>query len=305
MRELKILAILVVVIGIIYWGVEPLAHSIMHPAAAPADFQFKDLRDFDMSKADAKKGKDLTMNNCASCHGIAVDGIDAPMDAASAASSFGVVPPDLSHAGAVFDEKYLANFIADPVRAANVAHKFKVSCENMNKEETKKCEMDNEGKLDYPMSAFNGILDDSEIVNIVAYLKSIAPTNLSDKEVFAQACERCHSMKYDGVHALTPDEDLSKYLGAKAPDLSMMIRAKGEHYLNIFINDPQKELAGTAMPRVGVSEDAQKQIVKYIQDVGDSKKAERDSLGIKIMIFFAVLSILAYAWKRKIWKDLH
>ena len=30
MRELKILVIVAVVIGVIYWGVEPLAHSIMH-----------------------------------------------------------------------------------------------------------------------------------------------------------------------------------------------------------------------------------------------------------------------------------
>lgn len=305
MREFKILAILIVVIGVIYWGVEPLAHSVMHPETTPPDFTFKDLRDFDMSKADAKKGKDLAESNCASCHGISSARINAPMDPASAAGAFGVVPPDLSHAGAVFDEKYLANFIANPVRTSLESHKFKVSCEGMSKEDAKTCEASNEGKLDYPMTAFAGILTDAEIADIVAYFKSIAPEKMTDKEVFAQACERCHAVKYDGVSALTPDEDIAKYLGAKAPDLSMMIRAKGKHYLNVFINDPQKELPGTAMPRVGVTEAAQKQIVKYIQDVGDRKRLERNSLGIKIMIFFAVLSILAYAWKRKIWKDLH
>ena len=40
MREIKILAIIVVVIGVIYWGVEPLAHSIMHPKVADAQFDF-------------------------------------------------------------------------------------------------------------------------------------------------------------------------------------------------------------------------------------------------------------------------
>lgn len=305
MREIKILAILIVVIGIVYWGVEPLAHSVMHPKVAPADFKFEDLEAVDMAKADANRGKDLTMSNCASCHGIKSEGMESPMDAASAAGAFGVVPLDLSNAGAIFDEKYLANFIADPVKAAILGHKFKVSCEGLEGEKAKECEMANEGKADYPMSAFKGVLSADEIADIVAYLKSIAPEKLSNKDVFMDACQRCHSMKYDGVMALTPDENLKTYLGTKAPDLSTMIRSKGEHYLNIFINDPQKELPGTPMPRVGVTKEAQEQIIQYIEEIGDSSKHERNTLGIKIMVFFAVLSVLAYAWKRKIWKDLH
>lgn len=51
----------------------------------------------------------------------------------------------------------------------------------------------------------------------------------------------------------------------------MMIRAKGEHGLNIFINDPQKLLPGTAMPRVGLSEQAQKQVIAYLEKAGDRK----------------------------------
>lgn len=302
MRELKILAILVVIIGIIYWGVEPLAHSQMHPKVAPADFNFKDLSDIDMQKADVAKGKSLAMDNCSSCHSFKSQGVEAPMDEASAASTFGVVPPDLSDLGGILDPKFLAHFIADPVKASLVGHKFKVVCEG---EDTKECEEKNQGKADYPMNAFAGILSTEDIVNVVAYLQSIAPKNLSDKEVFEQACQRCHSMKYDKVVALTSDEHLSKYLGSKAPDLSMMIRSKGEKYLNIFINDPQKELNGTAMPRVGLTEKAQHQVISYIEKIGDSKKPERDALGIKIMIFFVVFSLLAYAWKRKIWKDLH
>ena len=305
MREIRILAIVVIIIGIIYWGVEPLAHSVMHPAVAPADFKFKDLKTVDITKADIEKGKELTQSNCASCHGIESEKIPAPMDAASAASSFGVVPPDLSHAGGVFDQNYLYHFIADPVEATRLSHKFKLSCEGLDKVKAKECEANNEGKADYPMNAFKGILSDKEIADIVAYLKSITPAKLSNKEVFAQACERCHSVKYDKVEALTPENDLVKYLGAKAPDLSMIIRAKSEKYLHTFINDPQKELAGTPMPRVGMTQASQEQVVKYLESIGDSKKSQRDSLGIKIIIFFVVMSILAYLWKRSIWKDLH
>ena len=43
MREFKVLAVVVFFTVLIYWGVEPFAHSQMHPHVAPADFAFKDL----------------------------------------------------------------------------------------------------------------------------------------------------------------------------------------------------------------------------------------------------------------------
>ena len=45
MRELKILAVVVALTLITYWGVEPFAHSQMHPHVAPADFAFSDLKE--------------------------------------------------------------------------------------------------------------------------------------------------------------------------------------------------------------------------------------------------------------------
>ena len=53
MRELKILAVVVALTLITYWGVEPFAHSQMHPHVAPADFNFSDLQ------KDIKEIKDL------------------------------------------------------------------------------------------------------------------------------------------------------------------------------------------------------------------------------------------------------
>ncbi len=50
MRELKILAVVIFFTAVVYWGVEPFAHSQMHPHVAPADFAFKDLG------VNAKKG---------------------------------------------------------------------------------------------------------------------------------------------------------------------------------------------------------------------------------------------------------
>lgn len=284
-RELKILAILIIVIGVIYWGVEPLAHSIMHPKVAPADYKFEDLEKISFSAGDIAKGEQIVRDNCIACHSIHSQNIPEPMDAATSASSYGVVPPDLSNVGAVFDHNFLANFLKDPVKAALLTHKFND---------------DNP----YPMPGYEWLSDD-ELSNVVAFFASIAPKELTDKEVFEQACARCHSVKYDHLAAHTLDADLKGYLGASAPDLSMMIRSRGAHNLNVFINDPQKLLPGTSMPRVGLGEEAQKQVVNYLQNVGDSNKAQRDSLGLKIIIFFVVLALIAYAWKRKIWRDLH
>ena len=88
-------------------------------------------------------------------------------------------------------------------------------------------------------------------------------------------------------------------------DLSMMIRARSGEYLNNFINNTQKVLAGTAMPRVGLTQNAQTSVISYMEMVGDSKKDERTSVGIGVMIFFAILSVFAILWKRKVWSELH
>ena len=62
---------------------------------------------------------------------------------------------------------------------------------------------------------------------------------------------------------------------------------------------------GKSMPRVGLTKEAEEQIINYLETIGDSKKTQRDSLGTWIIGFFIILSIIAYLWKSKIWKDLH
>ncbi len=494
MREFKIFIIVAFIIGVMYYGVEPLAHHAMHPATAPSDYAFKDLEkygQFDFSQGDAAKGKDVFEGACASCHTINSQA-DASLNmknpkSALPAGNGAVVPPDLSNAGLIFDNNYLAHFIKDPVRASLLESKFAVACDGIKDEQKKAiCDESNQGKEYYPMQAFDGILSNKEIVDVVTYLKSIAPQHLSDKEVFMEACSRCHSAVYDknqydshffathnaqvesllqkvkdktnetlmdgldaneqkfmdyllamakekekasltaeyldetdegvsnnekinnkefadyggalavlqnaliesdfhkeGVHAATQPDMIKAYLGNTPPDLSMMIRAKGRKELAAFINNPQKvglieiknaiigklvrdrqaqdiaalpttlsqkELlnktkeitsrdaqyygiklpentmkdawqsdddytnmaksmgvmpTGKAMPRVGLTQEAETQVINYLETIGDSKKAQRDSLGLWIIGFFILLSVLAYMWKSKIWRDLH
>jgi ubiquinol-cytochrome c reductase cytochrome c1 subunit len=287
MKELKILAVVIFFTGVVYWGVEPYAHTQLHPHVAPADFNFEDLEK-NTKKGDPAKGAEVfMMAGCTACHGVESQGMPAPMDDATASASFGVVPPDLSSAGYLYDANFLAALIKNPAVALKVEHKFS-------------------DEKPHPMTSFFGLGGDidQEIADMVAYLQSIAPKSMSDKEVYEDACLRCHSIKYDKLYMTTDEEAIVPYMGTVPPDLSMMIRSKGEEYLTTFINNPQKQLPGTAMPRVGLKESTQKQVISYLESVGDSKKAERERVGLYIMGFFVILSIFAYLWKKKVWKEV-
>lgn len=287
MRELKILSLVVAITAVLYWGIEPFAHSQMNPAVAPADFAFEDL-EANNKVGDAAAGAEtFMMAGCIACHGVESQGMDSPMDNETASLSFGVVSPDLGSAAYLYDRNFLAMLIKDPTRALKVEHKF-------NDENP------------HPMSAFYGLGGDidQEVADIIAYLETIAPSKMSNKEVFEDACLRCHDMKYDKLYMPTQAEPLTEYMGTLPPDLSIIIRAKGHNYLNTFINNPQKHLEGTAMPRVGLKKDVQEQVISYLEEIGDSKKDERTKVGIYIIGFFIILSVFAYLWKRKIWKDL-
>ncbi|EHE0266896.1 cytochrome c1 [Campylobacter coli] len=374
MRELKIFLVVVVFTALVYWGVEPYAHSVMKPHVAPANFDYAaedtayakgiiaekeialedakksndakriesaqkdldkakenlakveelwaDVAKIDFTKGNAAKGKEFFNNNCFACHGVKEDDIAANITD----SSLGVIPPDLSSAGVIFDEKFLAALIMNPALALKVDHKFGDA---------------------FIMTAYNSEVsgDSEELVNaniadVIAYLKEAglkfeAKENATikqeaelkyskiedaneksalvekeiafakDKSTFIEACGRCHDIKYDNFFTLSNHNDLANYLGSVPPDLSMMIRSRGEQYLHDFINNTQKLLPGTAMPRVGLTEDAQVKVVSYLEKVGDSKKEERESTGIYIMIFFVILSIFAIGWKRSVWSKLH
>ena len=293
MRELKILAVVVFFTGALYWGVEPYAHTQLHPHVDAPDYTFSDTDDVRAGKTgNVAAGKSLIVDQfqCQSCHSMTVDGakIGASMD-------LGVMTPDLTTAGLIYDERYLAAFIADPAKAAKVAHKFTDGA------------MHPMTKLDIAYDGTFGDDDAQAVADIVAFLKSIAPSSLTNKEVFADACQRCHGIKYGDYYggSMAAKGDVSKYMGTTPPDLSQYIRSRGEHYLHEFINEPGKHLEGTAMPRVGLTHAAEKQVVTYMEEVGDSKKAERNSLAGPFLGYLAIFALFAWLWKAKIWREVH
>ncbi|MDR1461105.1 MAG: c-type cytochrome [Campylobacteraceae bacterium] len=345
MKELKILVVLIIFTFITYYGIEPFAHTQMNPYVAPANFDMEqeDIELADVKIKEAQKAltsaekieatqeqqkaldaaqKDLdaaeesfasykglwesvkeikalegnaTMGNeifsmtCISCHGLKSQGFEPPFDDALSSEAYGVVVPDLGKAGAIYDKNFLAALIINPVHALKLGHKF-------NDEEP------------FPMTEFFGFGGDlnQEVADIVAYLQSVATQEeVSGKEVFEDACLRCHDLKYDNLLRSTEQTALEGYMGSNPPDLSMMIRARSAEYLKTFINDPQKNIPGTSMPRVGLNEKSQNNLISYLEQVGDSKKSERTTLGYYLIGFFIILSVLAYLWKNAVWKELH
>jgi len=342
MREFKILAVVVVLTLITYWGVEPFAHSQMHPATSPANFDFEKA-DRDSSKeaveaakqalAEATKnanekamksakeelaakeafdktinefwdsnkeansltgnvanGEALVTSNCIACHSIESKGFPQAMDHASAAAAYGVATPDLGLSGKIYSKEFLIAFIKNPALGAKVSHTF------------------DDEKI-HPMPGYDW-MSSQEIADMVAYLQSIAPKEVTNKEVFVDACQRCHGLKYADMQkgtmaSFSPHDDITKYMGKLPPDLSQYIVSRGHDFLGKFINDPQKELEGTAMPRVGLTQEAQEQVIKYLEEIGDSKKAERESLGVKFLIYLAIFAVFAFIWKASKWRDLH
>ena len=311
MRELKILAVVVFFTLLTYWGVEPFAHSQMHAHVDGKNFEYADMPA--VKAGNATNGKELVMSNCTACHSINAENMPTPMDAVTSAATYGVNPPDLSNYGAMLDPKYLAAFIADPAKASNVAHKFTAES----------------GKT-HPMPAYNW-MQPSEIADMVAYLQSIAKADLTPKEVYVDACGRCHANRYDNkvmgekwtqigqkprfkyekdslafdIKVLEYEDHIKKYMGKLPPDLAMILRAKGTHFLETIIEDPQSQLHGTAMPAVGLTKEAAHKVIQHLENTGDPSKPTRDSMGVWFLLYMAVFTVFAVLWKKSVWKKLH
>ena len=85
----------------------------------------------------------------------------------------------------------------------------------------------------------------------------------------------------------------------------MYIRSRSDSFLRTFIENPQNHLAGTAMPRTGVTAETADKVIEYMKDAGDTKRHERESIGINVMIYIVIFAIFALLWKKQVWRDLH
>ncbi len=75
-KELKILGVVVAFTLVLYWGVEPFAHSKMHKHVEGDEFKYSDLKEVSV-KGDASRGEALA-SACVGCHSIEVKGMPGP-----------------------------------------------------------------------------------------------------------------------------------------------------------------------------------------------------------------------------------
>ncbi|MCK5854561.1 MAG: cytochrome c1 [Sulfurovaceae bacterium] len=321
-KELKIFAVVAAFTLALYYGVEPFAHSQMHKHVEGNGFIYDGKADIAEAKdektkavkeafwADVAKVADMVGNPkageaaFATCTGCHMDG---------AGNMGGVIPPSLDHAGAIYDKAYLVALIKDPAMASNVDHKY-------------------EDTMTHPMGAIKSMVtDNQQIADIVAYMKAEKAGPVTPKEAYVESCGRCHAMRYanwtqvgfvpatkaniktgqdiDGLkfqQAVAEEQNaVAAYMGKLPPDLSMMVRARSHHFMETFVENPQSQLHGTAMPRVGLSAEGYEKVQQYLSDIGDPSKPARAIAAPWVLGFLVIFTILAYLWKQSLWRDLH
>ena len=316
MKELKIFGIVVVFTLILYWGVEPFAHSQMHKHVDGNGFVYDgkaDIAEAKVAKNDDKvKAKETFWADVAKISKLKGDVVAGEAGFATCMGCHmeggvnmgGVIPPVLDHAGALYDKNYLIALIKDPAMASNVDHKYADT-------------------MTHPMGSIKAMMaDDQQIADVVAYILAKKAGEVTPKEAFAEACGRCHAMRYAKTTQLgdTPkfkyekdalahkikvlDEQalVKAYMGKTPPDLSMIIRARSPHFLETFVENPQSQLPGTSMPRVGLTHEGYEKVKAHMTEIGDPSKPAREELGPKVLLFFIIFTGLAFLWKKSRWK---
>lgn len=341
MNEKKIVLILAGVIAVIYIGIEPLAHAVMHPLPK-VDYSYGDLADMPI-EGNAKEGQKLVRSHCTMCHSVSIDLGASPISkmalkrefgdlydensqasydkycALSQARHFGVVPLDLSNVGRMYDPKFLANFIKRPAHASFESTYVKYKKALFQEELSEFKEQSDEAlqfTADYEKSMRNYLLEakismpdftklsDARIGDIVAYLDLIS-RDLSPKEATELACGRCHSVDLAGIAMTTEKEALHEHFGSTPPDLSMIYKSRGEAHLHAFLNDPQAIILGSKMPRIGLNKASQQKIITYLESVADPKKEERESLAWLIIGYFLLFAVVTYLWYKNEYERIH
>ncbi len=320
-KELKIFGIVAAFTLILYWGVEPFAHSQMHKHVEGHGLVYDgkaDIEEASKEKKEAKKKFWADVKKIASLKGDPVAGeatyaMCASCHIEGAVNMGGVTPPSLEHAGAIYDKNFLIALIKDPAMATNVDHKYKDTST-------------------HPMGGVMAMVSsDQDIANVVAYIKAKKAGEVTPKEAYKEACGRCHANRYGKLTQLgeipktksniktgqdidrmkydqkVAEEQgaLAEYLGKLPPDLSIIYRARSKHFLETFIENPQSQLPGTAMPRTGLNKEGMEKVMEYLEETGDPSKPARDALGPYVLIFFIIFTLLAYLWKQSQWRDLH
>ncbi len=130
----------------------------------------------------------------------------------------------------------------------------------------------------------------------------------------------------DKVISAINTEKAKDFFGVAPPDLSLVARYKGVDWIYTFLRSFYKDdsktfgvnnhiFNSTAMPDIlwALKKDSTpseynnqvRDIVNFLDYVGEPVKIKRVWLGIKVLIFLVVLLLLTYLLKKEYWKDVH
>lgn len=146
----------------------------------------------------------------------------------------------------------------------------------------------------------------------------------------------------DLMKTAMPEKYAANWFGAAPPDLSLISRFRGAdwlyNYLRAFYKDPERPYGvnntvfkDVGMPHVleplqGIQflteegdftiisegsmtpeqyDEAIRDLVAFLDYVGEPIKAKRQSLGVYVLLFILVFFVLAYFLKKEYWKDIH
>lgn len=122
------------------------------------------------------------------------------------------------------------------------------------------------------------------------------------------------------------EEDAKRWFGTVPPDLSLTARSRGADWIYTFLRSfypDEKSVTGwnnqlfadVAMPHVlyqqqdSMSDEQYEQVVRnlvnFLVYVAEPAKLVRYGIGIWVMIFVGMFTVLAYFLKKEYWKDIH
>lgn len=138
--------------------------------------------------------------------------------------------------------------------------------------------------------------------------------------VFRTSCQPCHSLRYSGYEARMEAESSRKAFGKAAPDLNLMVTArggdgKGAAYIATLLvgynGTPEKNsvFPNIAMPPVfsGGDPDAAlkaRDVAAFLAEEAEPWKNESRRLGWFAIGYMFLLTLLLYALNRRNWKGI-
>ena len=114
------------------------------------------------------------------------------------------------------------------------------------------------------------------------------------KQLLKEACLSCHSIKYNDAFSYTKSDyaEVEKRYNVLPMDLSLISKVYTKEYVSAFLQDPKQVNSQSAKPHEELKKENLQAVVAYLFE--DKNQRERERIGIYILGFIALFSLLIY-----------